>query len=614
MILNKNNNKTIKFQLVIFSAIILMAFTINGISVIKNFEILQDSIDNIMQYNYKSVTVIQEMIDYKDAENQVVMQYLLESKELHLEKADLNQTMFLKKFEIAKLNITEKGEKEVFLEIQQSNEKQYRLIKKIAKLKDKNEAIAIYNNEILPLYLSIVNDSRKAMQLNQESMVLKHEIAHKTAIGSIKSTIITYILLFIFIIAYTIWYSEKISIPLKKLIDRARRISVGDYSRSIDIRGNNEIAILSREFNNISEKLSNSQMMNIKKILREKKKIEALLESIDEGIIVTDSENLISLFNATSEKIFSQNANEIVGTHIFEALKNAEILASINAAMEEDEYKRESEIIIERANKKYYYLLKSTALGLLEENQNFGVLTVLQDITRLREIDKLKSYFVSTVSHEFRTPLTSILMGTSLLEENPKFLASEREILGAIKEESQRLETLVENLLDLSKMESGAIVLELEEIKVASFIEEVYKKFTFLSTQNGINLEMKIPENKELKVLADQNKLMIIFNNLISNAIKWTIESEKPNIKIGYREENSNVIFFVEDNGTGISFENQEKVFDKFFHMNNESSNRGIGLGLSISREIIELHQGKIWIESKLNVGATFLFSLKKFA
>lgn len=614
MILNKNNNKTIKVQLVIFSAIILMAFTINGISVIKNFEILQDSIDNIMQYNYKSVTAIQEMIDYKDAENQVVMQYLLESKELHLEKADLNQTMFLKKFEIAKSNITEKGEKELFLEIQQSNEKQYRLIKKIAKLKDKNEAISIYNNEILPLYLSIVNDSRKAMQLNQESMVSKHEIAHKTAIGSIKSTIITYILLFIFIIAYTIWYSEKISIPLKKLIDRARRISVGDYSRSIDIRGNNEIAILAREFNNISEKLSNSQMMNIKKILREKKKIEALLESIDEGIIVTDSENLISLFNATSEKIFSQNANEIVGTHIFEALKNSEILASINAAMEEDEYKRESEIIIERANKKHYYLLKSTALGLLEENQNFGVLTVLQDITKLREIDKLKSYFVSTVSHEFRTPLTSILMGTSLLEENPKFLASEREILGAIKEESQRLETLVENLLDLSKMESGAIVLELEEIKVVSFVEEVYKKFTFLANQNGINLEINIPENKELKVLADQNKLMIVFNNLISNAIKWTIESEKPNIKIGCREENSNVIFFVEDNGSGISFENQEKVFDRFFHMNNESSNRGIGLGLSISREIIELHQGKIWIESKLNVGATFLFSLKKFA
>lgn len=614
MILNKNNNKTIKVQLVIFSAIILMAFTINGISVIKNFEILQDSIDNIMQYNYKSVTAIQEMIDYKDAENQVVMQYLLESKELHLEKADLNQTMFLKKIEIAKSNITEKGEKELFLEIQQSNEKEYRLIKQITKLKDKNKAIAIYNNEILPLYLSIVNDSRRAMQLNQESMVSKHEIAHKTAIGSIKSTIITYILLFIFIIAYTVWYSEKISIPLKKLIDRARRISVGDYSRSIDIRGNNEIAILAREFNNISEKLSNSQMMNIKKILREKKKIEALLESIDEGIIVTDSENLISLFNATSEKIFSQNANEIVGTHIFEALKNSEILASINAAMEEDEYKRESEIIIERANKKHYYLLKSTALGLLEENQNFGVLTVLQDITKLREIDKLKSYFVSTVSHEFRTPLTSILMGTSLLEENPKFLASEREILGAIKEESQRLETLVENLLDLSKMESGAIVLELEEIKVVSFVEEVYKKFTFLANQNGINFEINIPENKELKVLADQNKLMIVFNNLISNAIKWTIESEKPNIKIGYREENSNVIFFVEDNGTGISFENQEKVFDKFFHMNNESSNRGIGLGLSISREIIELHQGKIWIESKLNVGATFLFSLKKFA
>ena len=239
---------------------------------------------------------------------------------------------------------------------------------------------------------------------------------------------------------------------------------------------------------------------------------------------------------------------------------------------------------------------------------------MLQDITKLKEIDQMKSDFVSTVSHEFRTPLTSMGMAVELLGDGSVGTINEtqKELLKVIKEDNERLNFLIRDLLDLSRLESGKTHMKFEECSIKKIVETAVNSLKNFSENRNVKIEIRNIKDSFL-VFADLNKILLVLTNLLTNAIKYKSEEREGNITVEAFKKGKNIVVSVKDNGKGIPEEYKEKIFNKFIQVkiSNDGKIEGTGLGLSICKEIIKAHGGEIWVDSVLNKGSIFYFSLK---
>jgi NtrC-family two-component system sensor histidine kinase KinB len=238
-----------------------------------------------------------------------------------------------------------------------------------------------------------------------------------------------------------------------------------------------------------------------------------------------------------------------------------------------------------------------------------GVVLLLQDVTKLTELDHLKSGFVMTASHELRTPLTSIAMSIGLLMESAtaKLSANEQELLQAAQEDVTRLRALVNNLLDLSKIESGRMEMDFEAVGVPVLANRAVAALTSQVEEKGVVLSQHMPQDLP-QVKADPNKITWVLTNLVANALRYT--DHGGHIRVAAARVDNFVHLSVSDDGTGIPLEYQAKIFDKFVQVKNHRNVGGSGLGLAISKEIVKAHGGTIWVDSAPGQGSTFTFTL----
>jgi len=229
---------------------------------------------------------------------------------------------------------------------------------------------------------------------------------------------------------------------------------------------------------------------------------------------------------------------------------------------------------------------------------------------KAEESNRLKTAFLQNVSHEIRTPMNAILGFMELLK-NPELLQAEREnYIAMIEESGQRLLSTINNIIEISKIEAGSIEINLQPLDIEEFILHQYNFFKPLINKKGLEFRLYCPENKQIhKILTDRFKLESIFINLINNAIKFT---SRGFIEIGYYPDNSNIVFYVKDSGTGIPENKHDAIFEPFVQadLNISRAYEGSGLGLSITRAYIEMLKGKIWLESEPDKGSTFFFSI----
>jgi NtrC-family two-component system sensor histidine kinase KinB len=224
-----------------------------------------------------------------------------------------------------------------------------------------------------------------------------------------------------------------------------------------------------------------------------------------------------------------------------------------------------------------------------------GRVTLLQDVTRFKDLDKMKSEFVATVSHELRTPLTSLSMGIDILTEQVLGPVNERQqdLLSAAKDDCERLRKLVKDLLDLAKLESGRFELMIEPLDVLQFVNDTMRPLQLPFQEKQISLVVDIPAGLP-KIKGDSHQLAWVVNNLLTNALRFTDAGS------------------VTDTGRGIPQEAQGTIFEKFVQVkaSTETTPGSVGLGLSIAREVVEAHGGRIWVESTVGRGSTFTFTL----
>ena len=271
---------------------------------------------------------------------------------------------------------------------------------------------------------------------------------------------------------------------------------------------------------------------------------------------------------------------------------------------------RHFEITLLNNNKKIHTKIFINKISI--EKENIGVVILVQDITKLKKINQMKTDFVSTVSHEFKTPLTSMGMAVSMLAEGKNLNEDQRECVNIIKEDNERLNILVNDLLDLSRIESGKTVMNMKENFVSEIVNSAVNSLKKLFETENVNYKVG---NIDLnyKVMADFNRIIWVMTNLLTNAVKYRDESRQLEIEINAVKEEDRILFSVKDNGIGIDDEFHEKIFNKFIRVSVSEDGKvtGTGLGLSICKGIVEAHKGKIWVESKKGEGSTFYFELK---
>lgn len=354
--------------------------------------------------------------------------------------------------------------------------------------------------------------------------------------------------------------------------------------------------ILSREHVKVLQALSDYAAIAIENAQlyehseTERRKLETILTEIKSGALVIDQDNRILIVNPTAREILDISADPI-GKPVFQVVKNQQILGLLRISGSQP--RREE---VELSDGRFFHALRTPVIGV-------GQAVIMQDITHLKELDRIKSEFVTTVSHDLRSPLTAILGYVELIERAGEVNDQQREFIRRVQNSVEQITSLVTDLLDLGRIEAGLDTAK-ERIPIVVIARHAIESMRAVAEDKSIKLDISMPETTPF-VYGDPVRMRQMIGNLIENAVKYT--PEQGVISFTMEPEQDQVIMRIHDNGPGIPPSDLPYVFDKFFRASNApDSLPGTGLGLSIVKSIVESHNGRVWVDSKLGNGTSF--------
>jgi NtrC-family two-component system sensor histidine kinase KinB len=410
-------------------------------------------------------------------------------------------------------------------------------------------------------------------------------------------------------IVMMVQFTKRIIEPAEKLAQTVRQIGRGRLDLKIDVDTNDEVGELSREFNKMTERLRQFEKLNIDNIISEKKKSETIVESISDIIMVCDSEFNIQLINKTAEDLFNIHEEAVIGRKIQECISDERIIEIFESTGKASIMKKP--YLQFTNNGRLVYLRPRISEIPAVHGGRSGIVLILQDVSQFRELDKMKSDFMATVSHEFRTPLTSINMSVDIMRQKVvgPLTDAQAELLESSKQDCDRLTKLVKELLQLSKLESGKFELKREPVEFERVIDAALQPLQLPFKEKGVELKSTVGADLPL-FMGDEQQLTWVVSNLASNALRYTPNGG--NVCIDVKKDGENILMLVKDTGRGIQPEHIEKIFDKFVQVKHalDSTPGSVGLGLAIVKEIVEMYNGRIWVESEIGKGASFFISL----
>lgn len=517
---------------------------------------------------------------------------------LALDRISLDSTqnqVFKKNLALESKNITENGEKESYQSL---------VIHFENFLKSRNP-----ENEKL-----IRNDLVEIMRLNMNAIVQKSDTAIATS-----QTATTWVIslgTICFIIAFTLLFNlpDTIARPIKELTESIKQIANKNYHERIHFEGSAEFEDLANSFNSMAEKLEEYQSSSVSKQLMDKKRVEMLIANMHDPVIGLDEKNQINFINEEALKISGLVREDLVGKTAAEIAVNNDLLRELlrNASLEE---KSEVPMKIFADQKESYFEPEIIPISIIPtgetEKKDAGKVILLRNITAYKELDFAKTNFIATVSHELKTPISSLKMGTQLLK-NEKFGIlndQQKELLKSIEEDGDRLLNMTGELLNLSQAESGNIRLNIQNCGVSELIKKAVSNNLIVAENKEIQIETDINTEENSTIKADFDKTVWVLNNFLTNAIKHS--ETGTNIIIKTEHISDKIKFSVQDFGKGINSRYHSKVFDRYFQVPEDFQN-GTGLGLAISKNFIEKQGGEIGIESSENEGSIFYFKFSQ--
>ncbi len=462
---------------------------------------------------------------------------------------------------------------------------------------------------------SIRKDIAELMQLNMAAIQHKSSIADETAKNAI--TVISIVGMLCFLIAFILMVNlpSNIADPIRILTQSIKQIANQNYKERVHFKSNSEFGELARSFNTMAEKLHEYSESKLEKILKGKKRIETLIDNMQDPVIGIDENKRVLFVNDEALNITGLKKENFVGKLIQDVAVTNDLVRSIIKEIIHPDGKTETEAMKIYADGKESYFEKNiidiNIVPTGEENSQFiGQVIMLHNITPFKELDLAKTNFIGTVSHEFKTPISSIKMGLQLLENDKigELNEDQKNLVNGIKDDANRLLKITGELLDITQLESGSIKLNIKPSEVSQIVEYATDVNKAAAEQKQIKIQVNIsPEIKT--VLADSEKTAWVLNNLLSNAVRYSYENS--DIAIEVKKIEDKIIFSVTDTGQGIEPQYISKVFDRYFRIPG-TKKEGTGLGLSISKEFIESQGGEIFVKSEYGAGSTFAFILKE--
>ncbi|WP_332692343.1 cell wall metabolism sensor histidine kinase WalK [Halalkalibacter lacteus] len=402
-------------------------------------------------------------------------------------------------------------------------------------------------------------------------------------------------------VVLVILVARTITAPIMGMRKQTVRMALGDFTKQVTVYSADEIGQLATSFNDLTMRLQDATLTRN----REQKRLKSVLTHMTDGVIATDQNGRIILLNKRAEELLDVSSQAVLGQHLPDVLRLSDTFALY------DLYEQSDSVLLDFGSKDEEYLLEAN-FSVIQENEGpiNGLITVLHDVTEQEKIEHERREFVANVSHELRTPLTTMKSYLEALEDGamkdkelgPRFLS-------VTQNETERMIRLVNDLLQLSKIDSYDYQFSFQSVDIVLFLHEIVDRFEMIADDKEIQFIRKISK-KPMYVKMAPDKMTQVVDNIISNAMKYSPEGG--NITIALLQQGHQLQISITDQGMGIPRESQSKIFDRFYRVDKARARSvgGTGLGLAIAKELVHAHKGDIWARSEYRKGTTIFITL----
>lgn len=573
----------IKTKLRLGIGLLFAMITVLAVVGIRQVSLLSADSRNILIANHNSLEYTRQMLR------------ALDELEVHAGALDT----FKKSLAAQQKNITEIGEKELTAQLAGHFEK----LK--TNVRDK-EAVEL-----------IRNDALEIMSINLDAINRKSLIASQTAKSSMVWIGITGTLCFL--IAFTLFVNlpGNIANPIRELTESIRQIANENYTERVHFGSSDEYGQLARSFNTMAEKLEEYNSSNLARLMIEKKRVETLIDNMHDPVIGLDENRKVIFANEVARKVTGLQVSELVGRNAMDIALHNDLVRSLVKDIFDPQVKgngKGAAMKIYADDKESYFEKEYVDISIVptgeQQPRSIGHVIILRNVTPYKELDFAKTNFIANVSHELKTPISSIKITLDLLRNERVGNTNEeqRSLLDSIREDADRLLKITGELLNITQVESGKIQLNIAATSPREIVQYAIAANETQAESRDISLQI-VDNGVQANILADTEKTAWVLTNLVSNAIRYSYDHSS--IRIVLEEDNESVRIAVTDSGQGISQEYKDKIFDRYFRVPG-STKEGTGLGLAISREFMEAQDGTLTVESELGAGSTFTIALKK--
>ena len=589
--------------------VLFLIMVVIGVQSILNLTKLGESIDVILRENYRSVIACQQMKEALERIDSGLLFVLLGDGRSGEEMILKNQGIFEKALQIELNTITLPGEREKAAQLRDL----YERYKNSLDVVSRPEASALQRHDayflmLLPLFGQIKTVSDEILQMNQQNMSDANNEARDSA-AKASGQMYGLLLLGMMAAATFIMIAGRwILHPIQRLIRSSDEIRKGNLDLVVPAGARDEIGHLSESFNAMTESLREFRRSDQAKLLRIQQATQQAFDSLPDVLAVVDLRGKVEVATESAKNIFGLWPEAVIMELPFPWI--TELFRE--AFMGSRRVTPKDQALIQKFVQGEERYFRPEAVPILNKERGVtGVILYFQDVTQLRQQDELKRDVIQTVSHQLKTPLTSIRMAIHLLLEDRIGSLNEKQadLLVAAREDSDRLYGILNNLLDLSRMESGKARLEFRAVSPQSIAMDALESVRRTAQDQGLKLDAELRGDLP-DVWVDQSRISHVFGNLLSNAFKHT--SAGGRITLLARAEEKDVRFTISDSGAGIPAEFLSRVFEPFFRVPGSANEQGAGLGLTIAKEIVEAHGGTIGVESREGQGTIFTFTLRR--
>ncbi len=588
------------FTIIIVTIVVLALF---GIYSLKK---LSKDTKAIIKDNYHSIDYTFLMIEELQRIEEINNSKIMKSDSGVIIKKDsllIHISQFNNLLKLQKNNITEKGESELVNKLMTL----FSDYKKNSFVSKKNEFSEnkMMKHELFQMR-KIIKDIYK---INMKSIIHKNNIAESTSSEVITLMSIISFFSLIVILFFLARFPNYVIKPIVELTSKIKAISTKSFDQKMEFKSTDEIGSLTNAFNLMAERLKEYEEQHIDQKLFEKKRIESLVYGLNDGIILLDEYNNIVLVNSKAQKFFSIEHLQILNKNIFDLRLQSLKLDNFCKKIFSGKMENGQTEFYDVDSDQYFNIDKievKLEKALNNKNEVKGIVLILKNVTLFKEKDLAKTNLIATVSHELKTPISSINLSLKLLNDVRLGTLNEeqKKLVESISLQNRKLLRVVNELLDFTQVETGRINLIIEQIDPVELIDLAISALMVIFSEKEIELEFELMENPP-QIKADKEKSVWILVNLLTNSIRYSPVRGK--IKIQLEKAENFLMYSVIDNGPGITQEDLENIFKKFVRSDKK---KGTGLGLSIAKEMVETQGGKIWVNSNFNSGSKFHFTL----